>query len=96
MENDDDQYNNKMEKMTPVKDLQNENDDNIIELETTSDVQSQAVIVEEEEPVCLSFKILMNSLSTCNIHVSTCKIHVSTCNIHVYHFSQHNLVAGLY
>ena len=70
-----------MEKMTLVKDLQNENDDNIIELETTSDVQSQAVIVEEEEEqVCLSFKILMNSPSTCNR----------------YHFSQHNLVAVLY
>ena len=80
MEDDDDHFNNKMEKMKPVKDLQNENDDNINELETTSDVQSQAVIVEEEEQVCLSFKILMNSPSTCNR----------------YHFSQHNLVAVLY
>ena len=41
-----------MEKMTQVKeDLINKNDDNIIELDTTSNVQNQAVILEEEQVV---------------------------------------------
>ena len=41
-----------MEKLTQVKeDLINTNDENIIELDTTSNVQNQAVILEEEQVV---------------------------------------------